>query len=226
MDLEVRKGVVEARVQGSRARPYRVRLGVEVLSNRDWGRAEKAMASKALFMAKLLAGEMPREIEEAFAACKLSLFPTSGRQLSSACSCPDWANPCKHVAAVFYLLAEALDADPFLVFRWRGRTKEELLENLGALRASSSAQDRSAATQEAAPPLAQRVHDFWEAGPSLANVQVRPWSAEAPDELLQRLGSVGVTVRGQDVSVLLAAGYRAMSAAAQRRALADTGNGS
>lgn len=226
MDLEVRKGVVEARVQGSRARPYRVRLGVEVLSNRDWARAEKAMASKALFMAKLLAGEMPREIEEAFAACKLSLFPTSGRQLSSGCSCPDWANPCKHVAAVFYIMAEALDSDPFLVFRWRGRTKEELLENLGALRASSAAQARSTVTQEAVPPLAERVRDFWEAGPELANVQVRPWSAEAPDELLRRLGLVGVFARGQDISELLAAGYRAMSAAAQRRALADTDDSS
>ena len=221
MDLKVQKGVVEAQVQGSRPRPYRVRLGVEVLSERDWTRAEKAMASKALFMAKLLAGEMPREIEEAFVACKLSLFPTSARQLSSACSCPDWASPCKHVAATFYILAEAFDADPFLVFKWRGRTKEELLENLGALREEGQPAVEPAAAADAEPSLAQHLHDFWEAGPELTDVQVRPWTGVAPDELVRRLGPVGITVQGRDVSELLADAYRTMSAAAKRLALGD-----
>src|SRR5215831_13378587 len=70
LDLDVRKGVVEARVQGSRVRPYRVRLGVETLDERDWARAERVMAGRAAFAAKLLAGEMPPDIEEAFAACR------------------------------------------------------------------------------------------------------------------------------------------------------------
>src|SRR5215472_10435625 len=134
LDLEVRRGVVDARVQGSRVRPYRVRLAVETLDEADWERAERAMAAKAVFAARLLAGEMPHEIEQTFAACRLSLFPTSASQLASSCTCPDAANPCKHVAAVFYLLAEAFDGDPFLVFAWRGRTREELLERLAALR--------------------------------------------------------------------------------------------
>src|SRR4030081_318407 len=95
--------------------PDRVRIAVKTLGPKDWDRAERAMASKAIFAAKLLAGEMPREIEDAFSACKLSLFPAAGRELASACSCPDWASPCKHVAAAFYILAEAFDADPFLV---------------------------------------------------------------------------------------------------------------
>jgi len=221
MDLDVRKGVVEAHVQGSRPRPYRVRLGVEVLGERDWTRAEKAMASKALFMAKLLAGEMPREIEEAFAECKLSLFPTSGHQLSSACSCPDWASPCKHAAATAYILAEAFDADPFLVFRWRGRTKEELLENLGALREGGSPAVEPPAAADQKPSLAQRLDDFWEAGPELSDVQVRPWTSAAPDELVRRLGPVGTGVRGRDISELLAEAYRAMSEAATRLALGE-----
>lgn len=221
MDLAVRKGVVEAHVQGSRPRPYRVRLGVEVLSEADWTRAEKAMASKALFMAKLLAGEMPREIEEAFAECKLSLFPTSGHQLSSACSCPDWASPCKHAAATVYILAEAFDADPFLVFKWRGRTKEELLENLGALREEGSPAVEQPAHGDERPSLARRLDDFWEAGPELTDVQVRPWTSVAPDELVRRLGPVGVTLHGKDLSELLAEAYRAMSAAARRLALGE-----
>ena len=73
---------------------------------------------------------MPQNVEEAFAACGATLFPSSWRDLATDCSCPDWANPCKHVAAVFYLLAESFDEDPFRIFAWRGRTRHELLASL------------------------------------------------------------------------------------------------
>ncbi len=92
------------------------------------------MASRAVFLARLLAGEMPHEIEDAFATTGLSLFPATADDLDSDCSCPDWENPCKHVAAVCYLLAEAFDRDPFLIFAWRGRPRERLLAELRALR--------------------------------------------------------------------------------------------
>jgi uncharacterized Zn finger protein len=223
LDLEVRSGVVEARVQGSRVRPYRVRLGVETLDERDWSRAERAMAAKAVFAAKLLAGEMPRNIEETFAACRLSLFPTSARQLASSCTCPDSANPCKHVAAVFYLLAEAFDRDPVLVFTWRGRTREELLERLAALRrpAGRAAEPEVGRGVEAGPSLEDSLDRFWMAGPELEQVRVRPWAAEAPDAAIRRLGPIGVTVRGADLADLLAAASRTLAAAAQRRALGE-----
>jgi uncharacterized Zn finger protein len=227
LDLDVSPGVVEARVQGSRPRPYRVRLGVDTLSERDWSRAEAAMAGKAVFMARLLAGEMPREIEEAFAACELSLFPTASAQLSSSCSCPDWASPCKHVAAVFYLLAEEFDRDPFQVFRWRGRPREELLEHLAELREeaepAAAAEEPDAVDAGAAPPAPDR---FWEAGPALAEVRMRPWAAGEPaDALIRRLGPMGVTVGGVDVAELLAEACRTAAEAAQRRALGDREDG-
>ncbi|HKF77452.1 MAG TPA: SWIM zinc finger family protein [Candidatus Dormibacteraeota bacterium] len=225
LDLEVHRGVVQARVQGSRARPYRVRLGVETLDEHDWARAEQAMAAKAVFAARLLAGEMPRDIEETFAACRLSLFPTSAGQLASSCTCPDWVSPCKHVAAVFYLLAEAFDRDPFLVFTWRGRPREELLARLRALRSPEGAAEPEAAGdaggEEARRSLESSLDRFWEAGPELEEVRTRPWTAEAPDAAIRRLGPVGVTVRGADLSDLLAAACRTLAAAAQRRALGD-----
>src|SRR5262252_10079928 len=224
LDLEVRKGVVEARVQGSRVRPYRVRLGVETLDERDWSRAERAMAAKAVFAAKLLAGEMPLDIEETFAACRLSLFPSSAGQLASSCTCPDSANPCKHVAAVFYLLAEAFDRDPFLVFTWRGRTREDLLKHLAALRRPPREEEPEARDGDAAevgPPLEDSLDRFWESGPELDEVRVRPWAAEAPDAAIRRLGPIGVSVRGADLADLLAAAYRTLAAAAQRRALGE-----
>jgi len=112
--LDIQPGDVSAVVQGSRPSPYQVQVGFAVLSDADWRRAEKAMADKALFLARLLNGEMPDEIEDAFADCRRSLFPATRRDLKSFCSCPDSANPCKHIAAVYLLLGEAFDDDPFL----------------------------------------------------------------------------------------------------------------
>jgi uncharacterized Zn finger protein len=99
------------------------------------------MAAKAAFAAELLAGAMPREIDEAFASARASLFPSEERDLETSCSCPDWAKPCKHVAAVHFVLGEALDRDPFLLFELRGRGKTEVL---AALRRARTAGERSA----------------------------------------------------------------------------------
>ena len=151
IDLDVEAGEVGARVQGSRARPYSVSIGVTVLDDTDWARVEEAMASQALFLARLLAGEMPREIEDAFAATGLSLFPATADDLATDCSCPDWENPCKHVAAVYYLLAEAFDRDPFLIFAWRGRPRERLLAELRALRGEGAGTPTPGAIDEAWP---------------------------------------------------------------------------
>src|SRR6266545_1117216 len=109
LDLGVTAGTVSARVQGSRARPYRVSIGLGRFGEADWARVESALAARALYSAKLLAGEMPLQIEEVFSSCGLSLFPERAQDLAMSCSCPDWAVPCKHIAATFYLLAEQLD---------------------------------------------------------------------------------------------------------------------
>src|SRR6266542_987333 len=132
LDLGVAAGTASARVQGSRARPYRVSIGLARFAEADWARVESALAARAVYSAKLLAGEMPREIEEVFASCGLSLFPERARDLAMSCSCPDWAVPCKHIAATFYLLAEAFDADPFLILAWRARAPGRRSRRAGA----------------------------------------------------------------------------------------------
>jgi uncharacterized Zn finger protein len=137
ISMEVGPGQVRASVQGSRAKPYRVFIETTVLTASEWDAIEAVMASSAIFTARLLADEMPEEIEEAFVDSSTSLFPESADELDSACSCPDWENPCKHIAAVFYLLAESFDEDPFLIFAWRGQGKAELLDGLRARRRGS-----------------------------------------------------------------------------------------
>ncbi|MBE2295885.1 MAG: SWIM zinc finger family protein [Phycisphaerales bacterium] len=131
LDIEIAPGEVKAKVQGTRASPYRVLIQLKPLPAAAWHKLIKAMKAEARFGAKLLAGEMPNDIEEVFRAEGLSLFPKAHGDLKTECSCPDWSNPCKHIAAVYYLLGEAFDQDPFLMFRLRGMEREVLLAQLG-----------------------------------------------------------------------------------------------
>src|SRR5579863_3988933 len=145
VSIEVEPGIIKAKVQGSRPKPYDVKIKLKPLSDKDWDNVTDAMAAQAIFVAKLLAGEMPTNIEEAFAAAKVSLFPTSNQELVTDCTCPDWANPCKHIAAVYYILAERFDEDPFLIFKLRGRSKEEIIQTLRSKRAETLPVETSAA---------------------------------------------------------------------------------
>jgi len=225
VELDVEAGVVIAKVQGSRYSPYKVRIRTKLLSDTQWRRVEKAMASQVLPLARLLAGEMPHDIEDVFAACKLTLFPRARADLKATCTCPDWENPCKHVAAVYYILAEQFDADPFLIFAWRGRTQQELLDELRARRSSARTDHSEPAP---GPPLDRGNHapvplstdaDFWTSGPRLADLSLHPLASETPDLLLRELGSAPVETGGTNVAALLAAAYATIAQAAERRAL-------
>jgi uncharacterized Zn finger protein len=93
---------------------------------------------------------MPQDIEQSFTAIGLSLFPGKLQDLGTACSCPDWSNPCKHIAAVYYLLGEEFDRDPFVLFTLRGRRREELVRLLG---------DTEQPTTPAKAPSPSTVHE-------------------------------------------------------------------
>ncbi len=226
MNIDIEKGVVSARVQGSRPQPYSVEIKLDPIPDRDWDKVITAMASQAIFAAKLLSGEMPLNIEEAFAAAKVPLFPVKGKDLVTKCSCPDWANPCKHVAAVYFLVAERFDEDPFLIFKLRGRDKEEIIKALRSKRAPAAA--GAAKTAPMAQPIAAENRDkpleecldtFWQAGPALNSFSVNPAPPEVDHPILKRLGDPPFKAGKQDIAVLLAEAYTAASRAAQRQAL-------
>lgn len=210
-------GVVTASVQGSRPRPYRVRITVHPLTVAQWCHVERALAGQALFRAKLLAGEMPVEIEDVFADCGTPLFPRSAHDLEMTCSCPDWEVPCKHLAAVCYVLAEAFDDDPFLMLAWRGREREKLLE---ALRRTTGALavDRPALLDVQAAPLAECLGSFWSPGMSTARLRALPRPPTAPlaaaaDLLLRSFEPPQVTVRRKDLIEVLTPAYVRLAAA-------------
>jgi uncharacterized Zn finger protein len=222
LELQVDPGEVRARVQGSRTKPYQVAIRVLQLSEKDWVRVEKALASRAIFLAKLLAGEMPLDIEDAFGECQVSLFPASARDLTTDCSCPDWANPCKHIAATYYLLAEAFDDDPFLILRWRGRTKEQLLDRLrihGPGARGTPATPGWPVPVIDTPPIEESLLRFFDAGSELAGLRVAPQAAPVPEAILHELDHPAIDLHGTSLADVLVPVYRAMAAAAEARAL-------
>lgn len=132
LSLEVRAPSLIAQVQGSRRTPYLVTISLPQPTDAQWQAIDEAVSAKVSFVAGLLAGEVSPEFEKVFTEAGVELFPRSWPALESQCSCPDWENPCKHIAAVLYLFADQLDADPWLLLAWRGRTREQVLDALRA----------------------------------------------------------------------------------------------
>ena len=242
LDFELAQGKVTAQVQGSRVRPYQVRIGVLPLTTAQWRRVLQQLAGQALFRAKLLAGEMPHEIEEVFAECGTPLFPRSAADLDMHCSCPDWGVPCKHLAAVCYVLAEEFDRDPFGMLAWRGRGRDELLTALrqiqgpgpkgpgrggpgrggtgpGGTGPGGPGPGGAGGTSRVvldvpAPPLAECLDGFWSAGLSPARLRALAAapSSATPDLLLRMFPPPPVQVRGKDLADVLGAAYERLAA--------------
>ena len=212
LNLEIGTGHVTAQVQGSRVKPYKVLLTVVPLTKAQWRKVEQALAERAVFRARLLAGEMPAEIEQIFADCGTPLFPRSARDLMMSCSCPDWQVPCKHLAAVCYVLAEAFDDDPFGMLAWRGKGREKLLAALRSLTGGGPADISGKPGEAADMPLADSISGFWTSGLSAGRLRALPPAAAAPADLLLRgFEPPPIEVHGQDLATLLRPAYELMA---------------
>ncbi len=205
MSLGVQPGSVIAVVKGSRVRPYRVRIGIAAFGKSEWAQAERLLAADAWYAARLLAGEMPEDVEDVFSRLGLSLFPTSAKEFSLDCSCPDSVVPCKHVAATFYLLAESFDQDPFAILAWRGRDRADLLANLQASRAAGR---RAADPAESGMQLANLVGSYF-AIQSELRIPSPPVTLST--SLLDQLPDVDIAVRGRSLTELLRPAYAALA---------------
>ncbi|MCU0835492.1 MAG: SWIM zinc finger family protein [Chromatiaceae bacterium] len=153
----VSDGLVTATVRGNvnpyygvyKEPRYRTRIQMAPIAPKDWDKALAHLGSNAALVAKLLMNEMPDNIDSAFAGLRLHLLPASRKDFAlTECSCPDYANPCKHIAGVYYRLAGQLDRDPFLLFELRGLSRERLHQALSTTplgkALASLAEDRSA----------------------------------------------------------------------------------
>jgi len=224
ISITVNPGLVRAKVQGTKRTPYSVEIALEPLSEKEWDKVTDTLASKAIFAAKLLSGEMPKNIEETFDDVNISLFPTSREELETDCSCPDWANPCKHVAAVYYLLAERFDEDPFLIFKLRGQTKERITETLrkkrsGSLHSRAPDVDMPGDVEEL--PLEECMETFWKAGPGLETFSMNFRQVGVENAVLKILGTAPFNVGRKNVSKMLEKAYDLASKDALKKALGD-----
>lgn len=145
-EVVVAPGMISAPVQGSRPSPYRVTIRVAEFSAGEWERVFEALAGEIGHVAALVDGELLPSVADDVRSAGLDLLPGPG-ELRCRCSCPDWAEPCKHAAAVCYTVADSLDEDPFGVLLMRGRSREEVLAALRERRGARA----SSAGEGAAP---------------------------------------------------------------------------
>ncbi|HKU43646.1 MAG TPA: hypothetical protein VJR89_36055 [Polyangiales bacterium] len=223
-DLEVGAGSVTALVTGSRPKPYAVSLKLAQLTAAEWTKVIEALAAHAAFSAELLAGSMPESIDDAFAAAGVSLFPKQARDLVTDCNCPDWANPCKHVAACHYVLGEAFDRDPFLLFELRGRTREQVLDALRAARSGGDAADELPADSGVPRTMALSALDAAEYDKPRAELPRLALKFEPPavhGAILEQLGKPAAWSGEASPAELLAPLVRAAAERARAIALAD-----
>lgn len=212
--LSISTSLVTGLVVDDNGVTHRARVAVRAFSAADWRRIERALAAEAIYAARLLAGDLPEGLDSILAGYGLSLFPTDLTDIALECSCPGWQKPCAHAAATCYALAESFEADPFGVLAWRGRGRDELLDNLRALRTS----DPAAATPgdpgnpAGGPRSAPSVAGFWTAGPRLAPPsEPVPGSVRRPDALLEQLDPLGLSAGRFDVADVLGAAYRRLA---------------
>lgn len=158
LSIEFKGSKVFARVQGTAPEPYKVTLSLDSFTDEQWSYIIESMSQRAIFSAKLLAGEMPQSIEDVFTANGLSLFPFTKFDIHSRCSCPDPANPCKHIGAVYYLLGDRFSEDPFVLFQLRGRTKEQIIDALRQIRGQAGAEQNSTPNQSDSPHPSPHPH--------------------------------------------------------------------
>ncbi|EFL52552.1 zinc finger SWIM domain protein [Solidesulfovibrio fructosivorans JJ]] len=165
--VEIGVGAISAMVQGSRSKPYVVTIRVKTLSPAEWSKVATVLSHETGHVAALLAGQMPQALEDVFKKAKVSLFPSRYEDLITECSCPDWSNPCKHIAAVYFLVAEEFDRDPFLLFKLRGMTRAGLIEMLQDVQVEDDAPQAEAHAQKsgsassAREPLPVDCGAFW-----------------------------------------------------------------
>lgn len=219
LTLQVTPGLLSAQVQGSRATPYLVTVQGPPADDRSWAAVEAALRGRVGLAARLMAGEVPAELEEIATDAGLALLPSRWRDLATHCSCPDWESPCKHLAAVLYVFADQLDGDPWLLLAWRGRIRADLLAHLDAI-GSGRAADGLPSWWPLRPTAARAgsAHGAPADSSSAMTPGARGWQPPAapppdsPSAVLARLAPFDATALGRSVTEAVAAAYPSLLA--------------
>lgn len=208
--LSISGSLVTSHVRGAEEQQtYRARIAVRAFGAAEWARVEDALAAQAGHVADLLTGRMPAGIEDVFASAGLTLLPLTLDEVAMDCGCERWPMPCVHLAATCYALAESFETDPFGIFTWRGRGREELLTHLTQLRGTAEPSQPS-------PPDASlgELAAFWDyAGPEAA---ATPRRRSRPDLILDQLDAPPLRYGGRSLAEVLRPAYLALPPAPAR----------
>ena len=205
--LSISGSLVAAQVRGPEDRTaHRSRIAVRAFGAAEWSRVEDDLAAQARYVADLLAGRMPAEIDTVFARAGLTLLPLSLDEVAMDCSCERWPMPCVHLAATCYALAESFESDPFGVFAWRGRGRDELLTRLSQLRGTTA--PAAPAEPEAGAAGLGEIADFWGGGTPTATLPLP--DAVRPDLLLDQLDPPPLRPGGVSLAEVLRPAYLAL----------------
>ena len=213
--LRVTSGSITAQVYGSWGDRYTVRIVLPAYSRDAWERITDALAREASYIARLLAQELPRELDEVCARAGVSLYPSRLGEISASCTCPDATNPCKHTLAVLYAFAIRLDADPSLLLQLRGRSAAELTAKVRERWSAESEGDAPTAESEATEASSLRPERFFEPGAELETFVANFHLSEAPPPInaavLARLGRPSFAGANEDPYEILAPIYATIS---------------
>ncbi len=198
--LTIEDTLCEGIIQGRSDKPYTATLGLKEFSVESQEQIIAAMADQVRYAAKLLAGELPSNIEDVFAPLGLKLFPAEPSDIDPKCSCPDWKEDqlwCKHTVCLTALLAEKLGDDPMMIFGLRGMPGQELIDGLRQKRAVGVQgpgpspvlhQHVPGVSDVSSPPLEDSIDSFWEIGAELAELDTPISPPTVNCVLLRRLG--------------------------------------
>lgn len=198
--LTIEDTLCEGIIQGRSDRPYTTLLSLDQFDAESQERVVAAMADQVRYTAKLLAGELPSNIEDVFAPLGLKLFPAEPQDINPVCSCPDWTKQqpwCKHTVCLTALLAERLGDDPMVIFGLRGMPAQQLIDGLRQKRAvgvqgSGPApvllQHVPGVSDIPSPPLDDSIDSFWEVGRELRDLDTPIEPPTVNCVLLRRLG--------------------------------------
>ena len=228
-DFKVDSGVIAARVQCTRLRPFSVKITLPPIPADKWKKITAELESKLLTIAYLVSGEMPKEVEAIFKSAGANIFPEYISEFKVECSCPDRIKPCKHVLAVFFVLAEEMDRDPLIVFRLRGKTKQELLSCIYAAgnrrpedSGKTGAEKPAGAEDKVEAPLEELTGNFWKPAGKFRSIKIGLSPAKVEMAILRRLGAPQFCANDKRFWSLMKRVYGTVSAGAAAAAQKDS----
>jgi len=218
-DLELQGNTITAKVTGSQPKPYRVNISVPAFDADTRERLLRVVTDNPLFLSKLLNRELPPELNEACLAEGIHVFPRRWDDLKGSCSCPDWAVPCKHMAAVLYLVANEIDKNPFVVFDLHGLDLGAALQESGYTEEAGESAPVTGLTQLQQQPAAENANfSFDEERLTALDFSIIP---DCRDNLLRLLTEKPVFFPEGDFKKILATAYKNTAAGSSAEAVQD-----